>query len=334
MAPTHQNQKQPRPAKTSTPGPSDAEVRQESAKAAQKALEAQRKADELRAAANGAADPDERQKLMEEAIDRQIEAESLGKTAKYMRKGAFQGMAVGAGLGTAPGLTLGVLTGTLVGGVTSSLLGGLGAGLGGLVGWAHGPFWNMGEAIGKGIRKVTGDLPGWKATEEQKKQLEKMIGQVNAEEMPGARELKGMAVDSRDAAQHQGRSWYNSAASYLPGSQPFASGKAGDGAWQSKNGAKLQDEAERTDERTDERTVKAVREEKGPSRTRKSQEKSSDKDEGGGGHEPARSNESQPRKQPRKLEQRSSTPTGQGRTVSPAVKRNPRKLEIRSQQTT
>lgn len=176
-------------------GPSEAEIRQESSRAAEKALAAQNKANELKEAAKGAGDADERQKLMEQAIDKQIEAESLGKTAKYMRGGAFQGMCVGAGLGTAPGLTLGTLTGTIVGGLTSALLGGLGAGVGGLVGWAHGPFWNVGEVLGKGIRKVTGDLPSWKATEDQKKKLEEMIAQANKEEMPGTKELKSMAKD-------------------------------------------------------------------------------------------------------------------------------------------
>lgn len=199
-------------------GPSEAEIREESSKAAEKALKAQQAASDLKQAAQGAGDADERQKLMEEAIDKEIEAESLGKMAKYMRGGGFQGMAVGAGLGTAPGLTLGALTGTLVGGLTSVILGGLGAGVGGLVGKAHGPFWNMGEAIGKGIRKITGDLPSWSATPEQKQKLEEMISQAGQEKMPGQKELTSMVSDGKDAATHQGKSWYNSGSQYLPGS--------------------------------------------------------------------------------------------------------------------
>lgn len=119
---------------------SDEEVRQESSKAANASMNAQKKAKELRAAAEGAGDPDERQKLMEQAIDAQVEAESFGKTAKYMRSGAFQGMAVGTGLGVAPGATLGAVTGTLVGGVTSTITGGLGGGIGTAAGAIHGPM--------------------------------------------------------------------------------------------------------------------------------------------------------------------------------------------------
>lgn len=130
----------------------DEEVRKESSKAANQAISAQRKAHKLKQAAAGAGDPDERQKLMEQAIDAQIQAESFGKTAKYMRSGAFQGLAVGTGLGVAPGATLGALTGTLVGGVSSTIIGGLGGSLGAAAGALHGPFWNLGEVAGKGIK--------------------------------------------------------------------------------------------------------------------------------------------------------------------------------------
>jgi hypothetical protein len=133
----------------------DEEVRKESSKAANQAISAQRKAQELKQAAAGAGDPEERQKLMEQAIDAQIQAESFGKTAKYMRSGTFQGLAVGTGLGVAPGATLGALAGTLVGGVTSTITGGLGGGIGAAAGAMHGPIWNMGEVAGKGIQVRT-----------------------------------------------------------------------------------------------------------------------------------------------------------------------------------
>lgn len=133
----------------------DEEVRKESSKAANQAISAQRKAQELKQAAAGAGDADERQKLMEQAIDAQIQAESFGKTAKYMRSGTFQGLAVGTGLGVAPGATLGALTGTLVGGVTSTITGGLGGGIGAAAGAIHGPIWNIGEVAGKGIQVRT-----------------------------------------------------------------------------------------------------------------------------------------------------------------------------------
>jgi hypothetical protein len=193
---------------------SDQQVRQESSKAANAAATAQKKAKELRKAAAGAGDPDERQKLMEQAIDAEIEAESFGKTAKYLRSGAFQGAAVGTGLGVAPSATLGALTGTLVGGVTSVITGGLGCGIGAAAGAAHGPMVNLGQLAGKGVRKVTGDLPGWVASDEQKQALEKMIGQVKEEEMPDEEELKKLREEGGDAVPDEG--WMDSAKGMLP----------------------------------------------------------------------------------------------------------------------
>jgi hypothetical protein len=201
-----------------TDGIPDEEVRQESSKAADAALAAQKKATELKKAAAGAGDAEERQKLMEQAIDAQVEAESFGKTAKYLRSGTFQGMAMGTGLGVAPGATLGALTGTLVGGVSSTILGGLGGGAGAVTGALHGPFVNLGQVAGKGIQKVTGNLPSWAATEDQKKTLEKMVGQVNEQEMPGKEELEkfkgdgaGMAAGGEDLG-----SWVKSAKDMMP----------------------------------------------------------------------------------------------------------------------
>lgn len=305
-------------------GPSEAEIRQESSRAAEKALAAQNKANELKEAAKGAGDADERQKLMEQAIDKQIEAESLGKTAKYMRGGAFQGMCVGAGLGTAPGLTLGTLTGTIVGGLTSGLLGGLGAGVGGLVGWAHGPFWNVGEVLGKGIRKVTGDLPSWKATEDQKKKLEEMIAQANKEEMPGTKELKSMAKDGWDGAKHQGNSWYQTGASYMPGSRPDATGKAHDRAGQSNGSTKQDDEPVRASPDT----VQAVRQASTHSHDTGSPQPDTALKPGATktntSSKPSQADSAHARKQPRKLERRSN-----GSSLQPE-QRKPRKLEVRS----
>lgn len=182
-------------------GVSEEDVRKESSKVAKQAREAHDKATELMKAAAAAGDPEERQKLMEQALEQQVQSGSLGKTAKYLRSGTFQGMAVGAGLGIAPGASLGTITGTLVGGVSSTALGGLGAGLGAATGWLHGPFWDMSKGAGKGIQKITGNIPGWKATESQKKQLEKMIGQINEQDAPGKDELESWG--SEDVSEDQ-----------------------------------------------------------------------------------------------------------------------------------
>ncbi|WPH00641.1 Hypothetical protein R9X50_00347100 [Acrodontium crateriforme] len=164
---------------------SEQEVKQESAKAAQSAMAMKKKARKLREAANAAGDPEERQKLLEEALDREAEAESFGKLAKYLRTGTFQGMLAGTGLGVMPGVTLGAITGTLVGGVTS-------------------------EVAGKGIQKITGNLPGWVATDKQKRTLEKMMGQVKDEKMPDEGELTDMMADWDEDAIEPG-SWTETA---------------------------------------------------------------------------------------------------------------------------
>ncbi|KNG47158.1 hypothetical protein DDE82_003174 [Stemphylium lycopersici] len=207
-------QKPKEDAHSNKPAVSDEEVRQESGKAADAALAAQKKAKELKDAAAAAGDPDERQRLTEEATNAQIEAESFGKTAKYLRSGAFQGAAMGTGLGVAPGATLGAITGTLVGGISSTLLGGLGAGIGGATGALHGPWVNMGKLAGKGMKKMTSFLPQWAASEEQKRALEKMVGQANEEEMPGTEELE--KFKSEGGAGEADEGWMKSAKGMLP----------------------------------------------------------------------------------------------------------------------
>ena len=107
-------------------------------------------------------------------------------------------MAVGAGLGVAPGASLGAITGTLVGGVSSTLLGGLGAGLGAATGAIHGQFFDPDKMVGKGIQKISGLVPGWKATESQKKKLEEMVGQISEQKAPGKEELENWGSEISD----------------------------------------------------------------------------------------------------------------------------------------
>ncbi|KAF2227962.1 hypothetical protein BDZ85DRAFT_300828 [Elsinoe ampelina] len=207
-------------------GFSETERRRETAKAANQALKLQRQAQDLTQAAAGAGDPEERQKLLNEALNKSVEAESFGKTAKYMQTGAFQGLMAGGGLGTGIGVGLGTITGTIVGGVSSVIFGGLGGGIGTAIGAMHGPWSKVGDAMGAGIRKITGDWPGWEATEEQKYQLEKMVGQVNETERPTIEELEGMtAGDGADGAvrdlmgdRETKKGWGESARGLLPDS--------------------------------------------------------------------------------------------------------------------
>jgi hypothetical protein len=179
--------------KTQGDAPSEEECRQESSKAAQKAIELENQAKELTQAAAGAADSDERQKLLNEALSKSVEAQSFGKVAKYLGSGAFQGLLAGGGVGTGAGAGLGALTGTLVGGVSSLALGGLLGGIGSAVGALHGPWFKPEEIISKGVEKLSGMLPGWKATDDQKQQLGKMVNQVNEQKPPSAKDLEAMA---------------------------------------------------------------------------------------------------------------------------------------------
>ena len=181
--------------------------KQEAAKAAERAQYCKKKAKELTDAAKACGDPDERQKLLNEALEKEVEAETFGKTAKYLNSGSFQGLVGGAGLGAGIGIWLGTVTGTIVGGTTGTITGGIGAGIGLGVGAVHGPFFKVGELMGNTLRKITGDIPGWKATKEQKAALEKMVNGVQNEEVPNEDELEmlraGGAASQKKASTGQ-----------------------------------------------------------------------------------------------------------------------------------
>lgn len=174
--------------------PSDNERQKETSKAAQQALAARKEAQRLRQAANDTDDPRERERLMKESMNKEMEAQSYGKAAKYLQSGAFQGLVAGAGIGTVPGLAVGTITGTVVGGATSLVTGGLGAVIGVTTGALHGPFVGLGKLAGKGmqsVQAVTGMLPGLKGSAEQKA-LEVMMAQMSAQEAPSEADLMSM----------------------------------------------------------------------------------------------------------------------------------------------
>lgn len=219
------------------------EAKQEAAKAAERAQYCKKKAKELADAAKGAGDPDERQKLLNEALEKEVEAETFGKTAKYLQSGAFQGMLAGTGLGGGIGIWLGIVTGTLVGGTTGTLTGGIGAGIGLGIGAIHGPFVKIGHLMGNTLRKITGDIPGWKATKEQKAALEKMIYGVQEQEVPTDDELETIRADGagkqEKASNKQKQSStsnmsFQSSMPSVPSMSGGGSGKTGQNAGQAK----------------------------------------------------------------------------------------------------
>ncbi|KAE9966364.1 hypothetical protein BLS_006640 [Venturia inaequalis] len=171
------------------------------------ALQAAQKAWELRQAANAAGDPNAREEILAKAINKEIEAESFGKAAKYTQSGAFQGLAAGAGLGVQPGVTLGKVTGAIVGGSVATVTGLLGAGVGSVYGALNGPMWNLGEMASKGVRGVVGDFPNWNSTPSQRKALEKMVMQSKETQAPTKEELERMKAEAPDDMP---RSWSQS----------------------------------------------------------------------------------------------------------------------------
>ena len=183
---------------------------------AQLALEAAKKAYELRQAAYGAGDPNAREEILAKAINKEIEAESFGKAAKYTRSGAFQGLAAGAGLGVQPGVTLGKLTGALVGGVVSSVGAVLGGGIGSAYGAISGPFWDLGQMASQGVRSIVGDFPNWEATSSQKKALEKMVMGAQQTKAPDQRELEEMRDDDGGGSPEDYQQFYSDLTSWMP----------------------------------------------------------------------------------------------------------------------
>lgn len=110
----------------------------------QKAAKAQSTARSLRDKAKKIADPKERERMLNEAYDKEIEAHGHSKLAQRMESGAWQGAMGGAGIGGGVGLGLGAVVGTLVGGLVSLPTTGLGALVGTGVGAIHGPFIKFG----------------------------------------------------------------------------------------------------------------------------------------------------------------------------------------------
>lgn len=213
------------------PAFSEEEQNQERSKAASQSLEAKKKARHYIRAAAGAGDSKERQKLLKEALNKEVEAESFGKLAKWLNSGALQGFAAGS----IPAASLGALTGTLVGGVTSLITGGLGAG----IGYLKGPAYSVGGVAASGVQKVMGDSLEWNpdSTPEQQQAVENMCGQIQDEDMPDDDELEmftagqwstGDGIKQGLNEMHDGRgkttqSWSSYAASWVPGQQAMES---------------------------------------------------------------------------------------------------------------
>lgn len=210
-----QKTKKPANARDEQPIP-EHEVKQSSSMSATMALEATKKAYELRQAAYGAGDPNAREEILAKAINKEIEAESFGKAAKYTRSGAFQGLAAGAGIGVQPGVTLGKLTGALVGGVAASVGALVGGGVGSAYGAISGPMWDLGGIASQGVRSIIGDFPNWEATSSQKQALEKMVMGAQKTKAPNQQELEEMKEDDGGVGEMDYQQFAQDCYAWLP----------------------------------------------------------------------------------------------------------------------
>jgi hypothetical protein len=330
---------------------SEEQRQREAQQAAQTAMEARKKADYYAAALAGAGDPDERQELINKKLEQEMKAETFGKTAKYIQtSGSFQGFAAGAGLGVGLGAVLGTLTGTLVGGPVGLITGGIGAGVGKL----YGPFVNVAEWGGNKLRSITGDLPGWKATEDQKKALEHMCGFINDEECPSPEELESIAGDRAAEASQMysdgkatGKEWkQNATDAWSNGKKTWSDGKKNaTEAWSSATGGGDANKGQQAKVKPSPSSVPSKPKDgkSGPPKLGKPASKPastpSKTDQPARSDSASPANETKEKKKPRKLEPRSNgtsqgtaNSTGASKPASSAStpKRAPKKLETRS----
>ncbi|KAK5704625.1 hypothetical protein LTR17_021719 [Elasticomyces elasticus] len=105
----------------------------------------------LKDTAMKAMNPQERQRMMQEAYDKEVEANGQSKWARRLQSGPWQGGAGGAGIGAGVGAGLGTVIGTVVGGVAAlptTAVGGLvGMGVGGITG----PFVKLNQDKAKAV---------------------------------------------------------------------------------------------------------------------------------------------------------------------------------------
>lgn len=141
------------------------------------------------------------------------------------------------------------------------------------------------------MRKFTGVLPSWAASDEQKQALEKMMGQVQEQDMPGEDELKKMHEEGGAAVADEG---------WMSGAKSMMSSVGGGEGGEKSAGTGGQKEVK--GEPSAESTTHEIQDDGGRKKPRKLETKP--KDNEGAKQEPAGD-----RKKPKKLETRSSDTT-------------------------
>ena len=189
--------------------PSEAELKQlpederlrQAAQAAQAAASAHSMVDSLKSKAALLTDPKERERVISEAFDHEIEARGLSMKARMLKSGTFQGAAGGAGIGAATGLGLGTAVGALVGTVVSVPTTALGALVGAGTGAIHGPWIKLGggnEKGGEGDEKLV-QVPQ-EAIDSGAVQVDEKSGQVTVKDPEALRETTEAAAGPADMA--------------------------------------------------------------------------------------------------------------------------------------
>ncbi|TKA32806.1 hypothetical protein B0A50_01031 [Salinomyces thailandicus] len=160
------------------------------------------KAGALKDKAIACLNPKERNRMLQEAYDKEVQAHGQSVWAKRMQSGVWQGGAGGAGIGGGVGVGLGAAVGTVTGGVLSlptTALGGLvGAGVGGVTG----PWFKLDQGKAKEVaERERGE--GKSEEEVQKAVAEEAVVEDTEKGASGEGAEDGSAPPAHDAAISQ-----------------------------------------------------------------------------------------------------------------------------------
>lgn len=164
--------------------------------ALQKAAKAQEAAESLRAKASSITDSKQREQLIRDAYEKEIEAHGQSKLARRLQSGAWQGTAFGGGIGAGVGMGLGTVVGVVTGGLVSLPTTALGALIGSGVGAVHGPWIKLG---GKD-RKLT-DVPPEELVDamEEKREVQDMPPAAVQDTQPTIEKKKPRKLEVRSS---------------------------------------------------------------------------------------------------------------------------------------
>jgi len=165
------------------------------------------KASALKDKAMKCLNPVERRKMLQEAYDKEVEANGQSVWARRMQSGVWQVGGAGAGIGGGVGMGLGAVVGSVVGGVVSlptTALGGLvGAGVGGITG----PIIKLDQTKAKQVAERE-KKKGKNSEEIEKAVREEAVAEDEGDQAPNegtleAEDVEGLAKSASPAPQDQ-----------------------------------------------------------------------------------------------------------------------------------